>query len=690
MPPSNTISLPPFVVDFPSGGCARVKIGECQDGGAWLAPGALTSFERVLTRIEALISLRGMIIENATPGRPPAVLDHYDFECYKTTEEVREAARRVGRLFDRIVNMPWNTVAVIDGPCLGPAFELALACKTRIATDSSRTRAGLPQVLLGLTPGFGGARRMAQLIGFEAAIDLLLSGRRLRPRRMLELGLVDWCVAPADLESTAIDLAEGRLLTKTRTLPWTRRWFHESRTGRALVARRIRAASTTRSAQNYPAPRALVDSLQKALSTGGARAFELECEAFASLWSSRASRELRRIYRTTEQCKQLLPGAMRPSAGSVAPQNETGRAIALLLASKGVDVHISDPDPAALDATMAEAGRRFGTGSGRGEWSLDEARAALLRIHKNPDFTGIDPLHFMIDATPGGLLDSSIHFESVAPVPVFITSQTVTISAAAAVLPAPALACGLHFSVPVEGAALVEIVKTSATGPAIVETGRALALLMGKTPLVVADVPGGCTMRFLFTYFSAGILLLREGLSILQVDAAAASAGFPLGPFSMLDRFGLVAARERSQFLTAAHGHRFHLADALTWCIEAGRLGGTGGGFYESTRPATGIGRILDIAWAGAAAGPANAQLVGDAGEILTLTFTGEAQRILAEKVVPSADLADLAGVLGAGYPAFRGGPLRDWYDRMPQQRDRARRIAEVHPFLTDRFPQEM
>lgn len=670
-------------VDYPTAGCARVRIGDPADKQTLLDEKTIVSLERVLTKIEAQISLQCVVFTGCAPGRFIAGADLKTFESYKTVDEARAAARRGQKLFHRISLLPWPTVAAIDGPCLGGGLELALACRYRVATDSSRTRLGLPEVLLGIIPGFGGSQRLPRLIGFQDSLHWVLACKRYNATEAQRAGVIDWVSSPADLDQTAVDIAEGKLqIARNHKKPLLHRFLDSNRLTRSIIASTALKRVVGDSRGRYPAPGRAIEIMRDGLKLSIERGLEREADACAELLISKQSRELVRIFILSENAKKAADRAAADLIvqAAVVGAGAMGGGIAMLLAERGVVTQLYDSKPEAIANAMKRAIEYFGKKSGRGRMTPAAAREALLRIQNAAEMKDIAKAQFVVEAISEDLNDKAACFralETIITETAVLASNTsaLSISKIQESLSKPGRAVGMHFFNPVDRMPLVEIIAGKKTSPAAVAVAAGLALRLGKTPIVVADSPGFLINRLLGCYITEAARLLAAGLSIVEIDGAAREAGMPMGPFQLLDEVGIDVAVRAGASLAEAFGDRFRAGDSLQLCVDAGRLGrkSAGGGFYKKPDPQSGdgrievardIGKIIGVAWAASARGPNSKELARDAGDRLMLSIAVEARRAVESGVIASPDLLDLACVLGMGYPAWRGGPLRDLQNR--------------------------
>ncbi|MBL8696412.1 MAG: enoyl-CoA hydratase/isomerase family protein [Planctomycetes bacterium] len=662
------------VVDYPSPSVARIRIGDPQAKQSILDEATIAALEKVLTRIEAQISLQGVILAGCAPGRFLAGADVKGIEAVSDAEAGRKLAERGQALFQRIARLPWRTVAAIDGVCLGGGLELSLACKVRVATDSPKTQIGLPEVQLGILPGWGGTTRLPRLIGLPKALDWILTARRADARRALRDGVVDRIVAPEGLDAAALEAAEGKWQSKPRSRPISERLRDGTSIGRAWVARVARDRVRQQTGDRFPAPFAAIDVATRGLALSVDGSLALEAKAVGELVASPICKNLVRLFFLMESAKRQgdRERAAAATEAAVMGAGIMGGAIAALLAEQGIATRLHDSRAQALDAAVARLRERLDRRVRERRLEEAAARAVLDRFQPTPDGSRLGKPQIVVEAIVENLAEKKALLTKLAeqvPESCVLATNTSSLSVTElqSSVPHPERVVGIHFFNPVEKMPLVEVIRGAHTSEEAVAFACGLAVRLKKTPVVVADCPGFLVNRILAPYLAQAAALLREGLSISQIDRAAVAAGMPMGPFSLLDEVGLDTAAAASRVLTAAFGDRMAAGSLLEPLLAAKKLGRkSGSGFYQyedhkkgsSPAPDPQLSSLLGIPWAASASGP-KADLLQSAPSRLLEAIASEARLALAEGVAASAEEIDLACVLGFGYPPERGGPLR-------------------------------
>jgi 3-hydroxyacyl-CoA dehydrogenase / enoyl-CoA hydratase / 3-hydroxybutyryl-CoA epimerase len=645
---------------------------------------ALSDLNIALVELERL-QPAGVILRSGKPGSFIAGADVQAIAAITDRTRVLELVRLAHDAFGRLAALPCPTVAAIDGVCLGGGTELALACDSRIASEEPRTQIGLPEVLLGIFPGFGGSTRLPRLVGLPGALDLILTGRALDGRRAEKLGLIARAVPAAWLlehaQRRVAELAKRR--PRRRRDAWRARglgpWLLERTSlGRGIVLRAARKRVLERTGGHYPAPLAALGVIEKSMGKPLETGLRLEADAVSELVVSPVCKNLVRLFLLSERAKKdavadpaLAPAPVRAMA--LVGAGVMGGGIAELASRAGLEVRLRDLNGEAITRALVTArgliaGRdRKRTGRGaaaaRAPGAAGSADAQMARILPTLDLTGFGRCEFAMEAVVEDLDVKRRVFGElevrIRPDTLLATNtSSLSVEALASGLQRPERFCGFHFFNPVHRMPLVEVVRGPRTSDAALVTAVALARRLGKTPVVVRDAPGFVVNRVLMPYLREAMTLLEEGFSVTGIDAAMRDFGMPMGPFEVLDEVGLDVAQKVAGVLSRAFPDRMESSAALDTLVGAGRLGRKSGrGFYRH-RDGKRLPdpRLLDVLKLKRGRLPHQPDALT---ERLTLAMINEAARCVEEGVAADAGWVDLALVFGAGFPPWRGGPLR-------------------------------
>ena len=658
---------------------------------------ALETLDRVLAEAEAAAAggtLRALMFRSAKPGSFIAGVDVNMIAGFEDASRGVEATRQGQALFDRIAAMPVPTVAAIRGICLGGGTELALACDYRVADDGERTRIGLPEVLLGILPALGGTTRLPRLVGLSAALDLMLTGKAARVSKAYRIGLIDRILPRQQFEERSLQLA--RRLARGKGMPprgrgrrrtLAGRLLDGTIPGRALILRTAARQVRKRTGGHYPAPLRILEVARRGVRGSVAASLEREARAFGGLIASPECKNLLFVFRMRERARKAPwsdGGRARPVGRiAVLGAGPMGGGIAQVAAYNGIRVRMKDVRHEAVAGGLAHARSIFDGAVRRRSLRKRDASARMGLISGGIDYAGVGSAGLVVEAVVERMeVKHAVlrEVEGVAGPDAVIATNTSSLSVdeMAQALDRPERFAGMHFFNPVHRMPLVEVVRGADTSADTVETLAALAVRLGKIPVVTRDAPGFLVNRILGPCLNEAGHMLGEGWDAGAIDRAWKRFGMPMGPFRLIDEIGIDVMSHAGDSMAQAFGERLAPASALVALAISGRLGRKGGeGFYryEGGRE-KGFDRTVysDMKQPGARTSPDEARV----RDRLVFAMVNEAARVLEERVVASAADVDLAMVMGTGFPPFRGGPLKYADDRGPAEVLRTLEVLEA------------
>jgi 3-hydroxyacyl-CoA dehydrogenase/enoyl-CoA hydratase/3-hydroxybutyryl-CoA epimerase len=580
----------------------------------------------------------GLIILSGKTSGFIAGADINEFTDLRTTDKATDLIIRGWAVFERLHNAHYPTLALIRGHCLGGGLELALACRYRLVVDDPGTSLSLPEVRLGIFPGWGGIRRLPQVIGAPAALDMMLTGRAVDARKAVKLGLADGMVAPRLMEQAARMLVtSGQASRRAHGM----RALMNHRLARPLVAAQARRKLDARDPhRHYPAPRAILEIWAR--HDGNALTAP---ELLESLIRSDTTRNLVRLFQLQERLKALGKQAdalVEFTHVHVVGAGVMGGDIAAWCALKGLTVTLQDQD---RDRIAAAQGRAY-TLFRRKMKGARHVREAADRLIPDMEGSGLRRADLVIEAiTESADLKRELYarIEPLMRPDALLATNTSSLSVheLSSTLSQPQRFIGLHFFNPVARMPLVEVVATPAVDDAVRKAGLAFATRIDKLPLPVNDSPGFLVNAVLAPYLLEAMRCVDEGIRPEAIDAAAVAFGMPMGPIELIDTVGLDITRDAGGALSGDADTPRCLADHLGR-QELGRKSGRG--FY----------RWADDKPVKQAAGPIPRGL---AARLLDPLIDKTAEKVH-QGVVADADLADAGVVFGTGFAPFTGGPL--------------------------------
>jgi 3-hydroxyacyl-CoA dehydrogenase / enoyl-CoA hydratase / 3-hydroxybutyryl-CoA epimerase len=658
------------------------KMDRDSQGIAWLTldkpdTSANTLSQQVMRELDALLQSltrsppRGVIIRSGKPSGFIAGADINEFTTLANATAGYQLTRSGQITFERLERLDCPTVAAIHGFALGGGLELALACRYRVAVGDERLQLGLPEVQLGIHPGFGGSVRSVRLLGVRPAMQLMLTGRPVRAEKALRIGLVDRLVASGALDDAAREMVlhppaphrpalVERLLSLAPVRPF-------------IKPALIREVAAKAPQAHYPAPYAMIE-LWARNGAHGEPAFEAEARSIAAMFETPTSHNLIRVFLLQDRLKsQSTRAAADVKCVHVIGAGVMGGDIAAWCALRGFNVTLQDRALEYIEPALRRAGELF-------EKRLREPEkiaAARARLRADVAADGVPEADVVIEAIFENLDAKRALYASLEPrmkptALLATNTSSLQLEPLAEQLARPERLVGLHFFNPVAQMPLVEVVGGTGTSEEARAVGVAFIRRLDKLPIACRSAPGFIVNRVLMPYLHEAMFLAQEGVPLAAIDAAATDFGMPVGPIELADVVGLDVAKDVGEIIAAELGRPAPAHPQLTQLVAARQLGRkTGSGFYtwhdgHPTKPAS-----------GSAAPP-------DAADRMLLALVNEAVACLREGVISDADLLDAAVIFGTGFAPFRGGPIA--YARARGIPETVRRLTDLATRHGERF----
>ncbi|MFT4173462.1 MAG: 3-hydroxyacyl-CoA dehydrogenase NAD-binding domain-containing protein [Rhodocyclaceae bacterium] len=585
---------------------------------------------------------RALVIRS---GKPAGFIAGADLDEYMKITEISGIKDMVSRnwaLYNRLEALPYPTLALIRGHCMGGGLEMALACTYRIAVDEPATRLALPEVMLGIVPGWGGMLRLPRLIGPAAALDMMLTGKQIDARRARRMGLVDEAVPPRVMENAARTLVRSG--QPRGQASFTQRLLNGplkavvARGARAQVARRARR-------EQYPAPYAIIDTWQhfdgNSLAVPAGHPASLE-----HIFAQGTARNLVRVFFLQQRLKSFGKGDevgdFHVRHVHVVGAGVMGGDIAAWCVQRGMTVTLQDQDIKRIAPAIKRAAEGF---SKKFRGDRKQVRFALDRLIADPRGDGVAHADVIIEAIFENLDAKHALFRQLEararPDAVLATNtSSLRLEDIAQALQAPERLVGIHFFNPVAKMPLVEVVHGERSDPLCVARAQRFVHMLDKLPLPVASAPGFLVNAVLGPYLLEAMRCVDEGIAPAAVDAAMERFGMPMGPIELADTVGLDIAMATGKALTGAAD----VPRRLQSLVDAGLLGRKSGeGFYV---------------WREGKAQKPAARAPDGLEQRLLAPLLAATQGCVARGVVADADLADAGVIFGTGFAPYTGGPM--------------------------------
>ena len=643
---------------------------------------ALAELAQAVELLQQDSSVKGLLISSAKDAFVVGA-DITEFMGWFQLEEdaLAQKLRDAHNIFTSLSNLPFPTVAAVNGLALGGGFELCLACDYRVMADSAKV--GLPETQLGIYPGWGGTVRLPRLIGVDNACEWICGGQQKRSADAMKDGAVDAVVAAANVVSSAEHLLQqvldGKLDYQARR-ERLQAAMEFSPIEKMMIFESVRAVVGAKAGRHYPAPMEAIKSVEKGIFQTIDKAIETEIKGFVKMAKSPVARSLVGLFLNDQLVKKTASkytkGVEPVSHAAVLGAGIMGGGIAYQSASKGTPIVMKDIRQEALDLGMNEASKLFGKQVERGKLSSEKAMQGLGKITPVLSYGELSAVDLVVEAVvENPKIKQSVLAETEAQLKegAILASNTSTISIThlAEALKHPENFCGMHFFNPVHRMPLVEVIRGEKTSEATIAKTVAYAQALGKTPIVVNDCPGFLVNRVLFPYFAGFSALLKDGADYQAVDKVMERFGWPMGPAYLLDVVGIDTAYHADQVMADGFpdrmGHDGENAIDRFYALK--RFGQkSGSGFYQYEADRKGKPKKLASAEAQELIQSLHGEHQTFADEEIIarmmIPLCIETARCLEENIVASAAEADMGLVYGIGFPPYLGGALH-YMDQM-------------------------
>jgi 3-hydroxyacyl-CoA dehydrogenase/enoyl-CoA hydratase/3-hydroxybutyryl-CoA epimerase len=623
------------------------------DGVAWLALDKANASTNSLSR-EVMEELDSMVAEVARAS-PKALIvtsakrgfiagaDIKEFVGIRTPDQAYELIRQGQQVLDKLAALPCPTVAAINGFALGGGLEVALACRYRVLVDDPAATLGFPEVQLGVHPGFGGTVRAVQLAGPIAAMDLMLTGRTIRPKQALAMGLVDRLAPVEQLDKMAKQVA---LSAPPARNPKLLHRLLNSWLARPILAGQMRSQVARRARpDHYPAPYAMIELWQRH-GGKGERAYEAEARSMAELLCTSTSRNLVRVFFLQDRLKSAAKAGGEPARHvHVVGAGVMGGDIATWCATRGLTVTLQDRAEQYV-APAIERARKFLEKRYPDQAKRDET---LARLQPDVEGSGIANADVVIEAIFEDLDAKRELFARIEPklklsAVLATNTSSIVLEQLAQNLASPDRLIGLHFFNPVARMPLIEVIHAERTQPQKVQAGLAFARQIDKLAIACRSSPGFLVNRVLMPYLSEAVRAAEEGIPLALIDRAAEEFGMPMGPIELADVVGLDVVMSVGKVFFASGAEVPHVLSIRHQQKKFGKKSGEGFYVWSNDKPQK---------------PPSAAPAPPDLQDRLMLPLINEAVAVLREHIVEDADLIDAGVIFGAGFAPFRGGPIQ-------------------------------
>jgi 3-hydroxyacyl-CoA dehydrogenase/enoyl-CoA hydratase/3-hydroxybutyryl-CoA epimerase len=609
---------------------------------------------------------KGLILFSHKKGHFLAGMDVSVINSLSSEEEAANGCELGQAIFSKIEDLKIPSISLVDGICLGGGLELSLSCTKIAAADNSKTALGLPEVMLGVLPGFGGTYRLPKKVGLPNSLDMILTGKQIRAKKAYKMGLVD-AIMPAErlLEQAPKILADKKSGPKKTFKDDLAGMATDNFIARKVIFQKARETVLKQTKGFYPAPLKILDHLETNYGKNRSTYLTREAQAFGELSQTVQSKNLTNVFFLQDNAKKFDKESdfIPVNKGAVLGAGTMGGGIAWLMAKNDQAPIMKDIAKEGLELGLKQSAEVFQKAVKRRRMSQDDFIRKQTSISPTLTYNGFKSANLVVEAVVENMNVKKKVFaemEKEVSADCIITSNTSSLSVAemATALEKPERFAGLHFFNPVNKMPLVEIIKHPNVSQSTINSLYKWCLDVKKTPIIVGDGPGFLVNRILAPYMNEAGYLLEEGVSIKDIDKAALNFGMPMGPCRLMDEVGIDVCDHVGEVMQEGLGARAEATDMAKKAVEKGLLGKKASkGFY-----------LYDEKGKEAGVNQEMVKLIGkqnksmDETQIqmrLILPMINEAANILQDGIVDDAKTVDLGMIFGTGFPPFRGGLLK-------------------------------
>ncbi|MDA9793058.1 3-hydroxyacyl-CoA dehydrogenase NAD-binding domain-containing protein [Bacteriovoracaceae bacterium] len=569
-------------------------------------------------------------------------------------------------IYNRIEDLKMTTLALVDGICLGGGCELILSCDRVIVSDNTKTAIGLPEVMLGVLPGFGGTYRLPKKVGLPTALDMILSGKQIKAKKAVKLGLADWIMPSERMLSLASEYLTKKIDDKKKSLKDSLEGMAgDNFITRKIIFQKARETVLKKSKGFYPAPLKILELMENGHGKRRDAFLAREAQMFAELSQTPQSKSLQHIFFMTDSSKKLDKNIELKSVkrGAVLGAGTMGGGIAWLFAKNKQAPYMKDLNQAGLELGLKQASDNYQGALKRRRITKDDFNRQMTSITATTNYDGFKSVDLVVEAVVENMnvkksVIAEVEHEVKADCLITSNTSSLSVNEMASSLENSKRFAGLHFFNPVNKMPLVEIIKHDNVSQKTIDSLYAWCLKVKKTPIVVGDGPGFLVNRILAPFLNESAYLLAEGISIEALDQAILNFGMPMGACRLMDEIGLDVCQKVGKVMEDGIGERMKACNLSAKITDAGHLGKkSGAGFYKYSSAGKSEGINEEIL----------KDLPSDKLELdettiqmrVFLPMINEASYILDEKIVDEAEQVDLGLIYGIGFPPFRGGLLK-------------------------------
>ena len=630
-----------------------------------LTEASLQELDQVMDQIGADNSAKGLVIFSHKKDCFLAGMDVSVIQGLTSESEATIGCEQGQSIFNKIEDLKIPTIALVDGVCLGGGLELALSCNKIICSDNPKTSLGLPEVMLGVLPGFGGTYRLPRKIGLTASLDLILTGKQVKAAKAKKMGLVFEVMPKERLLALAPEYLNKKAERKKSFSDSLTEVASDNFIARKVIFQKAREKVLEMTKGFYPAPLKILDHLEQNYGKKRSTFLTQEARAFAELSQTGQSKNLQHVFFLQDDAKKMEVGSdiAAIQQGAVLGAGVMGGGIAWLFAKNDQAPIMKDISTQGLELGLKQSAMVFSKDVKRRRMSQDDFQRKQRSITPTLNYDGFKKVDLVVEAVLENMdvkkkvlaeLETKVNEECL----ITTNTSSLSINEMAQALEKPERFAGLHFFNPVNKMPLVEIIRHKGVSQKTIDSLYKWVLKVKKTPVIVNDCPGFLVNRILAPFLNEAAYLLKEGVSVEAIDQAVLNFGMPMGACRLMDEVGLDVCVHVGEVMQEGLGARAKASDLSKLALEHGLLGKKnrkGFYLYDENDKETEINPALKNLL------PKESKEMDETTiqMRLFLPMINEAAMILDEKIVDNAATVDLGLIFGIGFPPFRGGLLR-------------------------------
>ena len=644
-----------------------------------LSAASLTELDEIISQLGSRKDLKGVCIASKKPDIFIAGADIKEIENITSTSEAQVKAQAGQKILNALERLPIPTIALINGACLGGGLELALACDYRLAGFGDKVKLGLPEVKLGIIPGFGGTKRLPRLVGLRKGLELILSGEAVSVNEALKIGLVDGLVSQNRLLEEGIEFLKKKAKKRKEYKPKLKGpgniFLDKCAIGRAILKEQAKKFILKTTGGRYPAPLKALEVVTGNYGSSLDWALKREAKAFGELVVGIVSKNLISVFYLIEKYKKakwVEAAARQIHKCAILGAGVMGGGIAQLFSAYGLAVRMKDLNYQALGRGLMQAKEVYAYAVKKKKLKVNQAALGMGLISPTIDYSGFSHSDLIVEAVVEDIeIKKSVfsQLNSIVKPQAIIASNTscLSITQMSAGVENRERVVGMHFFNPVHRMPLVEIIRTPQTSDETVATIVEFSKKTGKTPIVVKDSCGFLVNRILLPYLNEAGFILEEGTGLEKIDELMLKFGMPMGPFTLIDEIGLDVGYKVALILENNFGARMKVAEILKKLYQQkwfGKKSGKGFYIYRGKNKSRTLLKVRDklpnkAVYRLITGHSKPAQSDEEILQRMLCRMINEAAMCLQEKVCNEPADVDIAMIMGTGFPPFRAGLLR-------------------------------